>query len=180
MITLVHEVQNKRAKVLAYFLTNPTTRVHLRALSRELDISLPWTIKVTNELAKAELIQKVKRGVEVEVFANKDTDQFKTLKRSYTLYLLTETGLVSSINEAFGNPPTIVLFGSAAHGEDTETSDIDIAVITQKSLNLNLTTYEKKLHRKIKLTILPPRKIEKEFLNTLANGITLEGYLEVA
>ena len=81
--------------------------------------------------------------------------------------------------DVYGHPEAVVLFGSYAQGEDTENSDIDLAIITKRKMNLNMQSFQKKLGRKIKIQELEKAKITREFLTTLANGIVLAGYLEL-
>jgi len=71
------------------------------------------------------------------------------------------------------------MFGSYEKGEDTEQSDVDIAVLSNRELKLKLQKFEKKLLRSISIKILPRDKTQKEFWNTLANGSVLYGYLEL-
>ena len=83
------------------------------------------------------------------------------------------------MEEQYGHPEAIILFGSYSRGEDTETSDIDLAVATTKKLSLNLTLYEKKLKRKISIHEITLEKVSEEFLNNLANGLVITGYLKI-
>lgn len=77
-------------------------------------------------------------------------------------------------------PECIVIFGSYAKGEDTRESDIDIAVMTAMKEYPQLDIYEADLKRKISLHLIDNiQNEEKDFINTLANGIVLYGYLEV-
>ena len=69
------------------------------------------------------------------------------------------------------------MFGSYAKGEDTEQSDIDIAIITKDNARLELKPYESKLSRKINIIEIDLASSKKEFLNTIANGIVIDGYL---
>ena len=167
-------------RVLRFFLEHPTREAHLRELERTLKISLPWIRKLTSQLAaEGLLLRKRERGL-VLLKARRDHERFRALKRSANLFALSESGLVAALTDAYNHPAAIVLFGSFALGEDTEASDIDVVVITPRSLRSDLAAFERRLHRKIRVQELPPKKIEKEFLNTLANGIVLAGYLEVA
>jgi len=103
---------------------------------------------------------------------------FRALKRSYNLFSLYRSELVNELTEIYNKPEAIVLFGSYSKGEDTEESDIDIAVITERQKDVNLAVFERRLYRKIKVLEIQRPRIEKEFWNTLINGIVLYGYLE--
>ena len=105
--------------------------------------------------------------------------EFIIAKKYYNLKTICETGLVRFLRDKYEEPEAIILFGSYSKGEDISKSDIDIAIITKKSLDLDLSKYEKKLKRKISIHEIQIKKAEKEFLNELANGIVLYGYLKV-
>jgi predicted nucleotidyltransferase len=77
------------------------------------------------------------------------------------------------------SPNFIVLFGSAAKGEDTASSDIDI-FLKAKDAKKSLTAYEKKLGRKIHLFCSEDfRKLKEEFKNSILNGIKMYGYIKI-
>lgn len=95
----------------------------------------------------------------------------------YDLYI---SGLVSGLNDFYGIPECICVFGSFVKGEDMKESDIDLAIVTDRKKLPDLSIYEEKLKRKISIHLI--KDIKKEdagFINSLANGIVLSGYLEV-
>ena len=176
MITLV---TNTKDEILKFFLDNPITEIHLRELARKTKVSFPWVRKIAKELVKETLlIEKKERGF-VLLSANGENILFKALKRGYNLYSLYSSELVQTIIEVYSHPEAIILFGSYSRGEDTEQSDIDIAILTKKKLKIELKQYEKRLNRKISIKEIEKEKIEKEFLTTLANGIVLYGYFDI-
>ncbi len=73
----------------------------------------------------------------------------------------------------------INVFGSFARGEDTSKSDADVAVVTNKNKRLDLKRYEAKLGRRLNLYEIRLKECSREFLNNLANGIVLYGYLRL-
>jgi predicted nucleotidyltransferase len=177
METFIDTLSQKEKKVLNFFLENPTTETHPRALSKEIKISHTWINKSIEKLKKAGLIT-IKKDNEVNIKANRDSRFFKILKRSSNLIKLEESGIITYLDEKFNHPETIILFGSFAKGEDIENSDIDIAVFSKKtSENLNLSHYEQILKRKISIQIIRG-KLDKDFKVSLDNGIVLEGYYE--
>tara|TARA_Y100000310_G_scaffold313181_1_gene361225 strand:- start:4452 stop:4985 length:534 start_codon:yes stop_codon:yes gene_type:complete len=176
MISLTN---NKKGKILKFFLENPTKVTHLRELARLTKISLPWTRKTIIELTKENYLEKKRERGLVLINANRDYELFYPLKKSYNLFSLYESGLINKLVEEYTRPEAIILFGSYSKGEDTEESDIDIAIITKRKNKIDLSSFEKKFSRKIKIYELDLDKIEKEFINTLANGIILSGYLEI-
>ncbi|MBI2135546.1 nucleotidyltransferase domain-containing protein [Candidatus Woesearchaeota archaeon] len=101
------------------------------------------------------------------------------MKRLYNTYSLYESRLIEELKHFYEQPEAIILFGSYEKGTDNEKSDIDIAVITNKQKLPELTRFEKKLKRKIDILTIDLKSASKEFKNSLANGIVLEGYLEL-
>lgn len=171
-------VTNKRDTVLEHFLQNPGSEFHLRELARVVKVSFPWVRRVVNELAKeGYLIKKKSRGL-ILVKADRERGLFTALKRSHNLFRLYRSGVIDYLADAYTRPEAIVLFGSYGEGEDTENSDVDIAVITGRHIELDLARFEKLLHRTIKVIELRKEEIEKEFWNTLINGIVVYGYLQ--
>ena len=76
-------------------------------------------------------------------------------------------------------PDAIILFGSAAKGEDLKESDIDLFVLAEEK-KLDLQKYEKLLGRKINILAEESfSKLSKELRNNIINGIILYGYLKV-
>jgi len=178
MLTLI---DNKKWTILEFFLVNPTIEIHLRALSRKLQISATWISKAVAGFEKSGFIisKKDQESRLIRFRANQDNLNFKRLKISYNFYSLHQSGLLDCLIESYSKPETIVLIGSYRRGEDDEKSDIDIAVITSKNHNGNYSKFEKKLKRKIKILELKKSKVEKEFMNTLANGMVMYGYLDI-
>jgi len=162
-------------RVLAVFFENPSREFHLRELSRLLKLSMPTIISTTDKLAKERLIIKEKGKVITKVTANRDNINFARCKRLHNLELIYNSSLINHLSESYNQPKTIILFGSFSRGEDIEKSDIDVAVITNKKLNLDLSKYENILKKSINLHEINLDKISEEFKANLLNGIMLEG-----
>tara|TARA_Y100000310_G_C20693849_1_gene824110 strand:- start:2414 stop:2959 length:546 start_codon:yes stop_codon:yes gene_type:complete len=179
MLTLIDN--SKKAKIIGFFLDNPTTPLHLRSLSRRIKVSPTWISKKIDGLVKEGLIT-VSKNKETKILtmkADRENSEFNRLKKSHNLYQIYKSGLIDQIIENYQKPEAIILFGSYSRGEDIEKSDIDLAIITTRKIQNNLDKFEQKLNRKIKIIELKKDKIEKEFQNTLANGVVLYGYLDI-
>ena len=101
------------------------------------------------------------------------------LKRIDNLRQLYESGLIDFLEKEFAGA-TIILFGSYARGEDTTSSDIDIAVIGRKEKYLKLTEFEKTLERTIFLNFYHSfKEIHKNLKENIFNGIVLIGGVEL-
>jgi len=107
-------------------------------------------------------------------------DEFKLYKKLDLERRLHLTGLVDHLNEKLSQPDAIVLFGSAANGEDIEESDIDILVVC-KEKDVDLKKFEKKFNRKINILFMDEDELKKnnKLANSIANGMVISGYLVV-
>jgi predicted nucleotidyltransferase len=163
--------------VLKEFLDDPLKKFFVRELSRNIKLA-PTSTKIhLIELEKEGFINKTK-GLYTQYIANFDNEKFRFYKKINSLIKIQESGLINYLNEK-ASPNVIILFGSAAKGEDTIESDIDI-YLNAETKEINLKEYEKKLKRKIQLFIYQDiNKIPKELRNNIMNGIKLDGYITI-
>jgi len=167
-------------KVMNLFFRYPNREFYVREIARLTKLSPSGILKITKRLEKEELILRKKGKVTENFVANRDSEEFISLKRTFNIYFLFDSGLISELTKQYNHPECVVVFGSYVKAEDIETSDIDIAIITGKELSLNLKKFEEKLGRTISIhQITNLNKSSKEFKNSLANGIVLYGYLKV-
>lgn len=172
--------EDNKIRILKLFFEGPNERLHLREVARRVGLSATGAMKILRALEKESLLEKERVAVTVVYRGNYDNEKFIALKRALNLYSLNSSGLVSELIDFFKIPECIVIFGSYAKGEDTRESDIDIAVMTSMKEYPQLDVYEGDLKRKISLHLIDNIKNEeKDFINTLANGIVIYGYLEV-
>jgi predicted nucleotidyltransferase len=171
--------RNNTLTVAELFFKYPERKFHLRELERLTKLSMPGVRNIANRLVKEGLLDSESEKVVKNYYARRD-DKFVRMKRVYNLYSIFFSGLLDFIKNEYKEPETIILFGSYSRGEDISKSDIDIAVITADHKESDLSAFEKKLARKIKIYEIRIEKAEREFLNTLGNGIVLYGYLKVA
>ena len=162
-------------KVLAIFFNYPAREFYLRELSRELKLAMHTVISTTDILAKEGLIIKTKGKALTKVIANRENPGFINYKRAYNLEKIYDSKLIDYLISSYNNPKMIILFGSYSKGEDTEKSDIDMAVATSKKTGLDIKKYEKELKRGISIHEIDLAKVSREFKNNLHNGIVLEG-----
>ncbi len=170
--------KDNNLRVMELFFKYPEQKFHLRELERLTGLSLPGIKKIEKKLEKENLLSTKKEAIVTNVYATRN-EKFIILKRAYNLYSIYISGLLDFLRKHYEEPEAIILFGSYSRGEDISTSDIDIAIITQKQSIPNLSIFEKRLGRPIKIYEIKIEKAEPEFLNTLANGIVLHGYLRL-
>ncbi len=173
----MRKISNKD-RILNCFLEQPTRGFGLRELERLTGLGLPSVRNYVLELQKENLI-KPKKIQRIKLFyANREGRNYKRIKVFYNISRIYDSGLIDFINRELSYP-TIVLFGSAARGEDSEDSDIDL-YIESAEREIETVKFEKKLG---KIQVLMHRNIKdirnRHLANNIINGIVLEGFLEV-
>ncbi|HCC24516.1 MAG TPA: hypothetical protein DEP85_03255 [Holosporales bacterium] len=150
-----------------------------REVAKTLEVSPTAITNSVPKLLEFQLLKLEKvRNINLITF-NRDEQKAIELKRIENLKSIYISGLTDYLhNELAGG--TIILFGSYSKGEDTTTSDIDIAVIERKNKMLGLEKYEKLLNRKINANFYNSWKdIHKHLKNNILNGIILYGGVEL-
>ena len=167
--------KNNKEKVLEHFFKYPTEGIHLRELSRRIQLSMPAILSITKKLEKEGLITKNKGIALTVLMPNNENKNFLRLKRVYNLKSLYFSGLIDYLIKEYRLPQAIICFGSYSKGEDFEKSDIDIAIISGNEKNTNLEKFERILARKISIHHISLDKISRELKSNIFNGIVLEG-----
>jgi len=170
--------------VLSLFLENPTTEFYLRELAKRAKCSTTAVHSSATELIKDGVVLQQRKGVYRVFKANRLAEAFRNLKRFYTADKLLSSGLIDHLETLFHHPEAVVLFGSAAKGEDTEKSDLDIFVLASPR-DVDMDAYESKLGKSIRLLVFDNAMLERakkknpELVNNILNGLILRGYLKV-
>ena len=170
--------KDNKLLVMEFFFKYPERKFHLRELERLTGLSMPGVKKIVEKFKKEGLLNSEKEKVVKNYFATRN-EKFTQIKRAYNLYSIFSSGLLQFLKDKYEEPEAIILFGSYSKGEDISTSDVDIVVVTKKQEKLDLARFENKLTRRITLYEVDLESVEKEFLNTLINGIVLSGYFGV-
>ena len=173
-------LEDNKTRILRLFFEGPMERLHLREIARRVGLSATGAMKILAALEKEGLLKKERDMNTLRYQGNYENEKFKALKKSLNFYALYSCGLISKIADFYNAPEAIILFGSYAKGEDTKESDIDLAIVSTRKGLPSLSAHELTLKRKISIHVIECIKTsEKEFINTLANGVVLYGYLEV-
>jgi predicted nucleotidyltransferase len=166
-------------RLLAALFASPHGRFSLRDLSRLTGVSLGSVSKYVRKLDQEGLAALERRPNALYVAASLESERFRLLKRASNLERLSESGLIKRLEEEL-RPACIVLFGSYARGEDTEESDIDLALIGGRNGAIDRKPFEKRLGREINTVLLKGTSgLSGEFRHALVNGIVLGGQLEL-
>lgn len=168
----------KNINILKLFFEEPTREFNVREVARLIKISPATASKELKNFVKEELLKERKEKIFNFYKANLESDAYTDLKTYYNVRKIKESGLLAAINKDYLKP-TVVLFGSAASGLDTETSDIDLLIISD-FLTIEfkeLKRFEAKLKKKIQiLNFRDIKEIKNEHLvNNVLNGITIQG-----
>ena len=180
------EFNDAYQKTLFWFFSFPDMEFSLSDLADELEISKKTANRVVSKLEQENFLKKEVIGKVWRLRATKEHIFAYSKKIPYTLMQLYEIGIVQMIRETIPNAKAIILFGSYRKGDDIESSDIDIAVeVTEptetKSQQLGVVK-EFFSHRKnisINLTIFSRNEVDPNLFANIANGIVLDGFLEV-
>lgn len=169
-------LNNNNEKILKLFLKKPTTGFQIRDVIRLTKLGNPTVVRGLKLLISKKLITKKQGRVYPFYEANLEDNFFRKLKIFYNLICL-EDAIKTIIEKT--RPSCIVLFGSGAKGEDIEKGDIDLFVQAERK-EINISSSEKKLNRKINLLFEPDlNKLNKELVNNLINGIVVYGFIKL-
>lgn len=165
--------------VAKVFFDEPSRDHYLKEISRKAGIAHTSTSNHIRSLLRSKIVTKSveRRGKRsFPIYKASMNVNFQRQKRIFNLMRIYNSGLIKDLQEIM--PTSIVLFGSYAYGEDTEDSDIDIYMDCKKS-EISLKKFESKLKRKIELHFQDHKKLPTELKSNIANGIVLDGYLEI-
>ncbi len=171
-------------RVVYWFFAFPTKEISLNDLTEEVEISKTTANKVVGLLEKEGFLKKEVLGKTWRISCNHEHLYNITIKIPHNLWLIYESGILGKIHQIFANPRTIILFGSYRKGDDTEDSDLDIAleVLDDKEVeiyDLGKISIGYRKNVQVNLHIFSRNKIDLNLFSNIANGIILEGFLEV-
>ena len=167
-----------RYKILQEFFDFPRQDFQMREIARRTKLAQVSVINHLKALVNEGLILKEKKGLYPTFRANRDSKLFRVHKTFNLILRLHESGLLNHIYDSC-IPDCIILFGSAARGEDVEESDIDL-FIQAKEKKLSLEKYKQFLNRRMAPFFEENfSRLSNELKNNILNGIVLKGYIKV-
>lgn len=173
-------------RVLYHFFSFPINYIGLNNLSKSISTSKTATKTAVMHLIKEGFLQKEEIGKNWRMQANPKHPFMITRKIPYNLQLIYESRIVNAVYEKIPNARSIILFGSYRWGTDNEKSDIDIAVeiLGNKKMKIEQLGVIEKLgfrkNVKVNMHIFSKKGIDINLMSNIANGIVLDGFLEVA
>ncbi len=171
-------------KALQWFFSFPNDETTLNSLSEKLRISKTTANNVVIRLLKEGFLVSKIIGKAWQIKCDQQHYYNYTRKISYNLSMIYESNITKEINKLIDNPRAIILFGSYRKGDDTENSDIDLAVEVLGDKEIEILKFGIFLsfgYRKnvvVNLHIFSRNKIDLNLFANIANGIVLEGFLE--
>ena len=172
--------KRKELEVLAHFFENPREEVYLRELARRLGMNAATVMRATNFLAKGGLLLKrVEKNA--TYFKANLTPEFKEMKKAYTVSKISDAGVVDLIKEKSVGLTAVLLYGSAAKGEDDPESDYDFLVVASKC-GMKARELSEKLGREVSLQVYDAagwKRASKQnrafYLDVISSSIPLYG-----
>lgn len=159
-------------RVFSFLVEDPQKEFLASEIQKAADLSKAGVYRALEELVRQELVTKKERGRFVLYSAVADdcvVRQFKVLKTAIALKTLVQKLKASSRK--------IVLFGSAARGEDYKTSDVDLLIVAKDLEAVQRIVSNFKSVRKIQAVIKTSVQLsqmetgDREFLNEINSGI---------
>jgi predicted nucleotidyltransferase len=172
-------------KMLYWFFAYPNQAFGINELSTKLKIAKTTTVLVVQLLAKEKFLTIEYVGRYWRVTVNTAHEYMVEKKVPYHLSLMYESKIIKVIQQKFPGAKAIVLFGSYRKGDDTQKSDVDIAVEvlgTEQPKQVLLGTFKKLGYREnvpVTLLVFNRQHISLNLFANIANGIILDGFLEV-
>jgi len=170
----------KELNILKIFFESPTLEFNVREVARILKIAPATSSNQLNFLKEKGLIKERKERNLLLYKANLESDFYLDFKMFYNVRKIKDSGLIEELNK-FYLKPTIALFGSALNGLDTEESDIDLLIISEKNAVFpKIKEFEKKLNRRLQLfAVKDIKELKNEHLiNNVLNGFVLQGEIK--
>lgn len=190
----LYNVETARQKVIEVLFRYPEKEFSLSDLAKEAGAAKANMGMIIDEFISVGLIEVEKLTKIWRIRANTRHPDFINGKILYNLSQIYNSNVVSFLDDCFGNPRAIVLFGSFRKGEDNSSSDIDIAIETDdtseyqsknlkdfagKGLKKDVEKFEEDIGRKVQIHLFSRKAVDMNVFNNIANGIVLSGFLEV-
>ena len=167
----------KELNILKLFFESPTREFNVREVARLAKTAPATASKKLKEFSKESILKQRKERMLVLYRADLESSSYKDLKIYYSIRKLRESKLIERLTD-FYLKPAIILFGSCSKGIDTETSDIDVMVISENTKEFpKKDEFEKKLNRPLQIFTAKNLKelANSHLISNILNGVVLEG-----
>lgn len=167
-------VMTNAQKVLDFLIKKSNQEYIEKEIQKAVKISKAGTNFALRDLVKSKLVKRAAKGKNYFYSLNYHDSVIKQLKVLQIVMLL--ASLVEKINTKSNK---IILYGSCSRGENTETSDIDLLIVTNNSDEVKKGTPESLNGKKLQITIRTPfkytemEKTDPYFYKEVERGIVL-------
>ena len=171
-------------RVLQWFFSYPAREVSLNDLCGLVGISKTTANGVVTLLQREGFLKIQPLGRLWRITCDQTHPYNITRKIPTHLAAIYESGMIDAIRTAIPGSRAIVLLGSYRRGDDTETSDVDIAVEVLGDREPETVLFGKIAqlgYRKdvaVNLLLFSRNRIDLNLFANIANGIVLDGFLE--
>lgn len=169
--------------ILEFFITHPSTKIHLKELVRTLGVS-PRTAFIYLKMLRNDGILKEERVGNLTIFSlNNELPSVKAMKKAHFLLTLEELRLADALFKENPDVISFALYGSYADGSHDERSDIDFLVITRGEIDKGpFRRVEKSAGKDVLVTCMSPiewrERAEKKdpfYVNVVKTHVLLHG-----
>ncbi len=162
-------------KILNYLIADPGHEYLAAEIQKATGISKGGVNLSLRELARIGFVRREKRGKIFLYSVDPSNPVCKQLKIISTLELI-----MPLVRKVSGDADRVILFGSAARGEDNRQSDIDVLIIAHHSKDaIEKIAGQIKLPKKLQLVIRDPvsfaamEKSDPVFFGEVSRGLTV-------
>ena len=179
----ISSLERAYEKVLAWFYAYPRDDISLSDLCKNVEISKTTANIIVSSLKKEDFLLVRPLGKVWRIQANIQHSYFTQKRIPFNLQMTYESGIIEWIHKNIPSARTIILFGSHRKGDDIESSDLDIAVEVlnpvKEIIPLTLRDFGYRKNVSVQVHVFSRKNIDLNLFANIANGIILEGFLEV-
>jgi len=171
-----YNINQTTLRILGLYASDYKKSLHLREIARETKVDVKAVQLQLKRLEKRNIFSSITKGRNREYYlnlSNSISKYYMILAETFaSLSYLGKNFLIKKVIDEIGNhiEGTIILFGSFAKGEASETSDIDLFVVTEKRLDRSIFM---KAGNLISRETTVRSSTRRQFLKGLENGDAL-------
>jgi len=164
------------------FFEDPQREFNVRQAARILKMAPATASKRLKGFSKQGILLHRKERVLDLYRANPESTAYRDVKQYYNVTKIRNGGIIEYFDRKYLKP-TVIFFGSGAHGYDVRDSDFDFVVISEVPGIIkddDLSSIEKKLNRRIQLFVVKDLNDLKNnnLINNVLSGILLQGEMK--
>ncbi len=179
------ELSTAAQRILRWFFAYPNKDFTFNELCKATGTSKTNAKVVVEELIRRGFIAKTVLGRLWRLVAHPQSEKFRQMKIAATFENVYASGIVELVRKKYPQARAIILFGSFRKGDDIVGSDIDIAVEVSGKQELVIESlgvihwFGYRRDVMINIHIFSRQNVDINLFSNIANGIVLDGFLEV-